>query len=251
MQEPTSSTDAFALSLADVVGAPGQRPILLPHFARPRSGRAALLGELRPLSGGGTAELAPHVSTRGLTRLGRVRRAARHCLKPKVWKAVHSAVLDTPDRSTSSWVAAFARNGRPSKQDGPTTSTLGLNSLSWQGPGSNDCTAGERALNVATSLPFLAVGFCTRRWATRPLLSTPRLCLKAHSARRRAHLCLQRCRQAPARGLMLESVAHCQQAPCPHAQCTYSAHHNDVHPTRVLFVPGAARAARGASLGRG
>lgn len=38
-----------------------------------------------------------------------------------------------------------------------------LNAL-LQGPGSNDCSLSERVINVATSLPFLAVGVCTQRW---------------------------------------------------------------------------------------
>ena len=38
-----------------------------------------------------------------------------------------------------------------------------LNAL-LQGPGSNDCSLSERVINVATSLPFIAVGVCTQRW---------------------------------------------------------------------------------------
>jgi len=35
--------------------------------------------------------------------------------------------------------------------------------LLCQGPGNNDRVRSERAINVATSLPFVAVGLCTLR----------------------------------------------------------------------------------------
>ena len=97
MHESVPGAEAFALALADILTALGQRPGLLPQLGMPRSIKAALLDELRPLRAGSTAELAPPVtpSTPGPTRLGRMRRAARHCLKPKVY--------NTPCPATVSW----------------------------------------------------------------------------------------------------------------------------------------------------
>ena len=44
-----------------------------------------------------------------------------------------------------------------------------------QGPGCNDCTSMERAINILTSLPFMAVGLHTRRQVAKsPLLEHDR-----------------------------------------------------------------------------
>ena len=131
--------------------------------------------------------------------------------------------------------------------------------LSRQGPGSNDCTASERALNVATSLPFLAVGFCTCRCAPCHLPSAPAVSFKAHCARwcTSAKDCFRKhCLQPRVHRPVLESHLVCTLLSVKQYQqasqaCTHILHASETSDHEGACMPGAARPLRGASSGHG
>lgn len=83
MHEPCQKRERIHLKLADVLGI-SQMIALLPRFVRPHL-KAAPLHELKPVCSACVTELVlPAHQPDSEPRLSRVRRAACHCLKPKV-----------------------------------------------------------------------------------------------------------------------------------------------------------------------
>ena len=83
MREPRQKRKRIHLKLADVLGI-SQRVAMLPRFVRPHL-KAAPLHELKPVCSACVTELVlPAHQLDSKPRLSCIRRAACHCLKPKV-----------------------------------------------------------------------------------------------------------------------------------------------------------------------